>query len=269
VIASLERFIYKKLEEGEEVFLDITHLGEEFLLSNLPQELKLAQIYEGVDPLSEPIPIKPSAHYTIGGIDVDREGKTSLPSLFAIGECANAKFHGANRLGGNSLLEVIFFGLKVGEIAGEEDKRVEKREFEQTRKDTQFIQALFNFPNRIDFWERSEFLSKVLYHNCGIVRDEERLKGSLSLIRQHQRELAFMGVKDKSTTYNTELIKFLEYGNMLELSEALVVSALSRKESRGSHFRSDFPKQQEEFKAHSVIYKKEDVLHLDYRKITK
>ncbi|NPA03698.1 MAG: FAD-dependent oxidoreductase [Epsilonproteobacteria bacterium] len=261
----LSREIYKKLEEGDKVFLDITHLGEEFLLSNLPQEIKLAHIYEGVDPLKEPIPIKPAAHYTIGGIDVDKELNTSIKSLYAVGECANTKFHGANRLGGNSLLEVIFFGKEAALKAGEEENVI-KSGYEQLQRDEKFINALFNFPNKIDFWERGEFLSKVLYHNCGIIREEENLKGVLSLIRQQQRELKFMGLKDKSRVYNSELVRFLEYGNMLELSEALVISALSRKESRGAHFRKDYPNLKEEFSAHSVIFKKEDVLHLEFKK---
>ncbi|MRI57985.1 MAG: succinate dehydrogenase [Epsilonproteobacteria bacterium] len=261
----LARAIYEELEKGLEVFLDITHLGEEFIEKNLPQERKLAILYEGVDPVCKPVPIKPAAHYTMGGIDVDRDLQTSIEGLYAVGECSNAKLHGANRLGGNSLLEVVVLGKRAAQKALDGGMEPQESEYERTRMDRQFIHTLFGLPNKIDFMERREFLSKIMYRNCGVVREEAGLKGVLSVIRQHQRELAFMGIKDRSQLYNSELVQFLEYGNLLELSEAVLVGAIQRKESRGAHFRKDFPNTDDRnYLAHTLFWKEDGVLCADF-----
>ncbi len=263
----LARAIWAKLEEGDEVYLDMRGLGEEVLMRELPQERKLARIYEGIDPLQDPVPIRPAAHYSMGGIDVDMDGKTTIKGLFACGECANAKLHGANRLGGNSLLETVVLGRRTGESASGSRNEVEEKTYERTRIDSDFVRAVFGLPNQIDFMERQEFLSKVLYNNAGIVREELAMKGVLSVIRQHQRELAFMGIRDKSPLYNTELVRFIEYGNIIELAEAMVVAALQRNESRGAHYRKDHPEPKEHFKAHSHVWKEDGVLCADFKEV--
>jgi len=248
--------------------LDITHLGEEFIQKNLPQERRLAMIYEGIDPACEPIPVKPAAHYTMGGIDVDMDLRTSIKGLYAVGECSNAKLHGANRLGGNSLLEIVVLGKRAGETATKYLAEPDQKEYERTTMDKEFIRSVFGLPNQIDFMERRDFLSKIMYRNCGVVREEMNLKGVLSVIRQHQRELAFMGVRDKSPLYNSELVQFLEYGNVLELSEAILVGAIQRNESRGAHFRIDYPKRDDEnYLAHTLFWKEDGVLCADFEPI--
>ncbi len=260
----LSRAIYEQIEMGNQVYLDITHLGEKFIQENLPQERKLAIIYEGVDPVKEPIPVKPVAHYTMGGIDVDENLETSVKNLFAVGECANAKVHGANRLGGNSLLEIVVFGKKAAIAASAVEERVDEVEYERTKIDRGFVAATFNLPNSIDFYERREFLQKVLYRNAGVVREELALKGVLSVIRQHQRELSFMGIKDKSPLYNTNLVEFIEYGNMIELAEAAVVAMTQRKESRGAHYRKDYPTSEDAYRTHLLVWKEDGVLCADF-----
>lgn len=264
----LSRAIYEEMEKGLEIFLDITHLGEEFIEKELPQERKLAILYEGIDPVKEPIPIKPVAHYTMGGIDVDKDLQTNIKNLFAVGECSNSKLHGANRLGGNSLLEVVVLGRRAGQRAAAINDRVEDRRYERTDIDEGFIKAAFNLPNQIDFFERGSFLSRVLYRNAGVLRDELGLKGVLSVIRQHQKELAFMGIKDKSPIYNKNLTDFLEYGNMIELAEAALVGMIQRCESRGAHFRKDYPKRDDEkFLAHTLFWKEDGVLCAEFKEI--
>jgi len=266
----IARAIYKQIDEGNEVFLDIRHLGEKFIEENLPQERKLAIIYEGVDPVKDLIPIKPAAHYTMGGIDVNKDLKTSIDGLFAVGECANSKLHGANRLGGNSLLEIIVLGLLAGENAVKlaQKREVEKRIYEKTINDANFIKAVFNFPNKIDFYEKREFLSKIFYRNAGVFREEMGLKGVLNVVRQMQRELTFMGIKDKSSLYNSNLIEFIEFANLVELSEIILVSAISRNESRGAHYRADYPNPDDEkFLAHTLTWKEDGVLCADFEKI--
>ena len=256
--------IWEQLESGEEVFLDIRHLGEAFVEENLPQERKLAKLYEGIDPVTDLIPIKPVAHYTMGGIDVDHMHCTKVKGLYAAGECANSKVHGANRLGGNSLLETIVFGREAGENAAAFARQhgdVNPRNSEQFEKDRSFVAAIPHFTNQIDFYEKRDFLGKIFYRNVGIVRNEMGLKGVLSVIRQMQKELPFMGIADKSREYNTNLIEFIEFGNMVELAEAILVCAISRKESRGAHQREDHPREEKSYDGvHSLSWKHDGTL---------
>ncbi len=245
--------------------MDIRHLGEAFIEENLPQERKLARLYEGVDPVCDLIPIKPVAHYTMGGIDVDRDHMTKVEGLFACGECANAKVHGANRLGGNSLLETVVFGREAGENAAAFARRngeISPASSGQFEKDRNFVAAIPRFTNQIDFYEKRDFLGKIFYRNVGILRNEMGLKGVLSVIRQMQKELPFMGIADKSREYNTNLTEFIEFGNMVELAEAMLVGAIGRNESRGAHQREDFPEEDDgKFGGvHSLAWKENGVL---------
>ncbi len=261
------RAILEEMEKGEDVFLDIRHLGEAFIDAELPQERKLARLYENVDPVYDLIPIKPVAHYTMGGIEVDETSQTKLKGLFAVGECANHKVHGANRLGGNSLLELIVFGIQAGENAAKYakkfDKSIDTTLALQSAKN--FIKGVKYFTNQIDFYQKREFLGNIFYNNAGIQRDEMGLKAVLGAVRQIQKEIPFMGPRDKSNIYNTNLVEFIEFGNMVELSEIILVCAISRNESRGAHFRSDIPQANDmAYKAHTITWKEESVLCADF-----
>ncbi|MBU0719981.1 FAD-dependent oxidoreductase [bacterium] len=261
------RAINDQIESGEEVFLDIRHLGEQFIDEELPQERKLAKLYENIDPVHDLIPIKPVAHYTMGGIEVDKNSQTRLKGLFACGECANHKVHGANRLGGNSLLELIVFGKQAGEKGAEYAKSFDKKidSKEQTKSANNFVTGIKYFTNQIDFYQKHAFMGNIFYNNAGIKRDEMGLKAVLGAIRQIQKELPFMGPKDKSKVYNTNLVEFIEFGNMVELSEIILVCAISRNESRGAHYRSDIPRENDmAFKAHTITWKEDSVLCADF-----
>ncbi len=262
--------IWEQIESGEEVFLDIRDLGEAFIEENLPQERKLAVLYEGVDPVKEPIPIKPVAHYTMGGIDVGSDHMTSVEGLFAVGECANSYVHGANRLGGNSLLETVVFGKEAGRRAADfavKNGALPTASSAQFEKDRGFVEAIPHFSNQIDFYEKREFMGKIFYRNVGIARSEMGLKGVLSVIRQMQKELPFMGIADKSREFNTNLTEFIEFGNMVELAEIVLVAAIGRDESRGAHQREDFPAENDEKFAgvHSIAWKEQGVLCNEFK----
>lgn len=261
------RAIYEEIEHGSgEVYLDIRHLGEDFINTELPQERKLAKLYEGVDPVSELIPIKPAAHYSMGGIAVDETSMSSLSGLFACGECANHNVHGANRLGGNSLLELIVFGKEAGTNAANYAKANRYTcNLEQLQKDKNFIEGIKHFSKQIDFYEKRTMLGNIFYNNLGIIREDMAMKAVLGAIRQMQKELPFMGPKDTSTIYNTNLVEFVEFGNMLELSEIITVGAISRNESRGAHSRSDAPKRLDNvFGAHTLTWQEDGVLCADF-----
>ena len=246
----VSRAIYEQLSMGEEVFLDLRHLGKDFLTKEFPQELKLASLYENVDPLTELIPIKPSAHYTMGGVDVDANTQSSLQGLFCVGECANHHVHGANRLGGNSLLELIVFAKIAGEKAV-----VLAQESQHTLRDESYTLE-YNTQNiEINFYDVMQELGDKLYKSAGILRDANSLETLLEDIQTYKKQLPKMGVTDSSRVYNTNVVEFLEFQNMLLLSELVAQSALFREESRGAHFRSDMPEESEDFQSVTLVQK--------------
>ncbi|AXH13689.1 succinate dehydrogenase [Malaciobacter mytili LMG 24559] len=264
------RAIYEKVQNDEEVFLDLRHLDEKVLNEVIPQEKRVAKEFLNIDIKKELLPISPAAHYSMGGILTNSKGETTLSNLFACGECAQSGIHGANRLGGNSLLELITFGRKVAKNAIETALKEETKEYKTSKQylnDKAFIKEVYNFPNRINFYDRKEFMGKILFKNVGIFRTDLNMKAVLSSLRQWQKEFNFMGIMDKSTYYNKNLVEFIEFGNMLELAEVLVVSAISRCESRGSHYRIDYPTQNNYFEKNSIAYKIDGILAVDFEEV--
>ena len=231
----VSRAIDAEIKKGEEVFLDIRHLGEEFIDEGLPQERKLAKLYENVDPVHDLIPIKPVAHYTMGGIAVDNNSQSSLEGLYACGECSNHRVHGANRLGGNSLLEIVVFGREAGENAAKRAQAMEAHASASAKDD--FLAQ--EFSNELNFYELRERLGDILYNKVGIVRREHELQAALEFVQECQKNLPKMGAQDKSLRYNTNLTEFLEFRNMLDVSESVICGALARKESVGAHFMAE------------------------------
>ncbi len=251
------RAIFEQLKKGEEVFLDLRHLREEKLMTLLPQEVALCKLHEGVDPVSELVPIKPVTHYTMGGIDVDYALEVNgIKGCFAVGECANAKVHGANRLGGNSLLEITALGRFAGENAYKHavyasSKPANSSVLHACQKK---IEALFDKEAPIDFYAHRKALGKHFYENVGIVRNEEGLTQALEEVVATQVALKKMGIRDRSKTNNQNLVEFLEFENTLMLAPAIISTALARKESRGAHYRSDYPQSDDtRFKKHIVL----------------
>jgi len=227
----VSRALDAEIKKGEEIFLDIRHLGEEFINEGLPQERKLAKLYENVDPVHDLIPIKPVAHYTMGGIEVDNNSQTNLEGLYACGECSNHRVHGANRLGGNSLLEIVVFGKEAGVNAAKRAKSMESHATGSAKDD--FLEQ--EFSHEVDFYELREMMGDLLYNKVGIVRCERELREAAAFIEETKKNLLRMGAKDKAQRYNTNLAEFLEFRNMLDVAEVVVSSALSRKESVGAH----------------------------------
>ena len=262
----VSKAIDDEIAKGEDIFLDIRHLGLEFIEKELPQEAKLAKLYENIDPTCELIPIKPAAHYTMGGIDVDENSSTCIAGLYAVGECANHRVHGANRLGGNSLLELVVFGRQAGKNAAEHAKSSDKSLDLQERKIVlqEQITEIKEYTNEINFYEKQKFLGDLFYKNVGIKRDKTALQNVLNEVQEMKNILPKMGLDDKTKIYNTNLIEFLEFKNMLDLAELIIISAINRQESRGAHFRVDFPTADDEkFKSHSIIDKNGAICYED------
>ena len=228
------RAINTEIEKGEEVFLDIRHLGEAFIDEELPQERKLAKLYENIDPVHDLIPIKPVAHYTMGGIEVDASGSTCIKGLYAVGECANQGLHGGNRLGGNSLLEIVVFGKHAGENAAAyalNNSPVVISKTKEVTKDERKVER--------DFYIAKEELASLFYKNVGIVRSEKELLEADAKIKEIQAQLPLMGAVDTSKVYNTNKQDFLEFKNILSICEQVVRNAIDTKVSCGAHYRVD------------------------------
>ncbi len=251
------RAIFKEFQEDKEVFLDVRHLGEEKLMELLPQEVALCKLHEHVDPAKELIPIKPVAHYSMGGIDVDYALEvTGIKGCFAVGECSNAKVHGANRLGGNSLLEITAFGKFAGENAYKHavyasNKKADDKQLQQDKKE---IEAIYKKENTLNFYEKRESLGKLFYEKVGIVRDNVNLTKAMEEVIAMQVMQKKMGLSDKNRENNTNLVEYLEFQNALLLAPAIISAAIARDESRGAHYKVDFETQDDEkFKQHIVL----------------
>jgi len=251
------RAIFEQFQNDKEVFLDVRHLGVEKLMELLPQEVALCKLHEHVDPATELIPIKPVAHYSMGGIDVDYALEVNgIKGCFAVGECSNAKVHGANRLGGNSLLEITAFGKFAGENAYKQAVYASNKKADDTQlqNDKKEIEALYTKENSLNFYEQREILGKLFYEKVGIVRNNVQLTEAMKDVITMQVMAKKMGLSDKNFTNNTNLIDYLEFQNALLLAPTIISAAIARDESRGAHYKVGFEAQNDEkFKQHIVL----------------
>jgi succinate dehydrogenase / fumarate reductase flavoprotein subunit len=237
------------------VFLDVRHLGKRLILERLPQIRQLAMDFEGVDPIDEPIPVRPTCHYTMGGIRTDKLGQSiALKGLFAAGEAACVSVHGANRLGANSLLETIVFGKITGKDMVDFVKNREGKDGVATdsthavAKVSARIAALKGRPKEGGVRQSTirETLVNEMQENCSVFRDEARLSKAWAAIKQAKDGLSKLYVDDKSDAFNTDVITALELENLVLMAEGTVATAIERKESRGAHSRTDFPTRDDE-----------------------
>jgi fumarate reductase flavoprotein subunit len=243
---------------GAYVHLDLTHLGEEKIDKRLPMVRELAKIYIGVDPVHEPIPIRPVVHYMMGGVDTDITAGTSLPGLYAAGEVASASLNGANRLGSNSLTECLVFGTSAGRNAvefakgssgGSEDALKRQGEEEAAR-----VEALRGRRKGGEKLARIRTeLNRTMESGCGVYRDRESMDDTIRTVAELKGRYADIGLQDSSKVFNTELIAALELGAMLDVAEAVANSAAPRRESRGAHTRKDAPNRDDQNFLHHTL----------------
>jgi fumarate reductase flavoprotein subunit len=245
---------------GEYVHLDLRHLGEEKIVARLPMVREISKIYIGVDPVHEPIPIRPVVHYMMGGIDTDITAATSLPGLYAAGEVACASLNGSNRLGSNSLTECLVFGASAGRNAmafakgsseGSEDALRREGEEEAAR-----IVALRGKQKGGEKLSRIRAdLHQTMESGCGVYRVQETMDETARTVAQLRGRYADIALEDSSTVFNTELVAALEMGNMLDVAEAVANSAASRNESRGAHTLRDVPNRDDQnFLYHTLCH---------------
>jgi succinate dehydrogenase / fumarate reductase flavoprotein subunit len=245
------------------LYLDITHLSPEVIDAKLPDITEFARTYLGVEPYTEPVPVLPTAHYAMGGIptnvkaEVLQDNTTVVPGLYAAGECACVSVHGSNRLGTNSLLDINVFGKRAGDNAVEYVKTAEFVDLPEDAAD--FVKGLIDQVRNATGTERIATLRRELQEsmdtNAQVFRTEETLTSVTETIEELRERYKNISVQDKGKRFNTDLLEAIELGFLLDLAEVVVYSARSRTESRGGHFREDFPKRDDEkWLVHTMAY---------------
>ncbi|UHM92601.1 fumarate reductase (quinol) flavoprotein subunit [Rahnella victoriana] len=229
---------------GDVVYLDLRHLGEKKLRERLPFICELAKAYVGVDPITDPIPVRPTAHYTMGGIETDAQCETRIKGLFAVGECSSVGLHGANRLGSNSLAELVVFGRMAGEKAAER-----AAEAKDTSNSAALDAQVRDIENRLaalmaqegdESWAaiRDE-MGLAMEEGCGIYRTTELMQKTIDKLAELKERFKRVKIQDTSSVFNTDLLYTIELGHGLEVAECMAHSAINRRESRGAHQRLD------------------------------
>jgi succinate dehydrogenase / fumarate reductase flavoprotein subunit len=278
------RAIYQEIREGRGidgknyVHLDLTHLGKEVLDKKLPDITEFVRTYLGLEPLKELVPIQPTAHYAMGGIptDVDArvvidEKNTPLPGFYAAGEVACVSVHGANRLGTNSLVDILVFGRRGGRHAAKFVKEndwtpLPAKADEQARA---LVSELKNSHGKERPADIRDALQDEMMDKASVFREAKGLAAMREKLRELRERHQQVRIGDQSARYNTELLEVIELGGLLDLAEVLVESALARQESRGAHFREDFPKRDDpNWLKHTLAYKGERGIEFKYKPVT-
>jgi len=283
----VSRCIYTEFREGrgikgddgtEYVHLDLTHLGKEVIDKKLPDVTGFARTYLGVEPIKEPIPIQPTAHYIMGGIPTDLNGQVRanhkdklVTGFYAAGECACVSVHGANRLGTNSLLDIIVFGRRAGKAMTE---FIRDNDFAPLPKDAdkavrEKIERITKSTGKESMVELRQKLQDEMMDKCSVFRDEKGLQAVRETVRELKARYQNIHIDDHTRTFNTDLLDAIELGYLLDNAEIMVEGALARKESRGAHYREGHAKRDDaNWLKHTFAYKTEKGVKLEYRPVT-
>ncbi len=280
----ISRAMYLEVREGRGIggkdylYLDVRHLGRQLIEEKLPDITDFARIYQGVEPLTQPVPVQPTAHYAMGGIPTTIEAEVIanrknkvLPGLYAAGECACVSVHGANRLGTNSLVDLLVFGQRAGRAMtrfcrGTAVPEVPRDAHEPVLAELEALRARpeGESPARI----RGE-LAAAMMDDCGVFRTEAGLRRLVPKLRELQERYGRVRVQDRGMVFNTDLLETRELGYLLDCAEATVHSALARTESRGAHFREDHPERNDaDWLQHTLAYRAEGGPRLAYKPVT-
>jgi len=254
--------------EGGYVELTLTHLGAERIRSRLPGIRDISIDFAGIDPIDQPIPVQPGQHYSMGGIAVDIACRTGVWGLLSAGESACVSVHGANRLGGNSLLETLVFGKIAGKTAsemklqrGQEDQHMTVALKEEQRR----IESVMGGKDPSSVPSIRTQLKELMTRSFGIFRESQTMKSGLERLRELSILYKGISVSDTEKDFNQAVVRYNELGSMLVVANAVAIGALAREESRGSHFRTDFPKRDDSrFLKHSVTSMVDGELNLSY-----
>ncbi|MFE2264071.1 succinate dehydrogenase flavoprotein subunit [Streptomyces griseosporeus] len=267
--------------EGDHVYLDLTHLPPEQLDAKLPDITEFARTYLGIEPYTDPIPIQPTAHYAMGGIPTNVQGEvladntTVVPGLYAAGEVACVSVHGANRLGTNSLLDINVFGKRAGIAAAEYSQKADYVDLPDNPAEfvVSQIERLRGSTGSERVADLRRELQETMDANVMVFRTEQTIKTAVEKIAELKERYKNVAIQDKGKRFNTDLLEAIELGNLLDLAEVMAVSALARKESRGGHYREDYPNRDDvNFMRHTMAYREvgadgSETVRLDYKPV--
>jgi len=280
----VSRAIYQEIKEGrgidgkDYVFLDVRHLDRAVIEEKLPDVTEFARIYLGVEPTTEPVPIQPTAHYAMGGIPTDVEGQvvtgpdeTPVAGLYAAGECACVSVHGANRLGTNSLLDIVVFGRRGGRHMAEYAAGADHPALpERPERDTaEMIRGMLEGTGSDSVADIRAELQEQMFDLAGVVRNEEGLRKMQDILGGLRERYGRVAVMDKGKVFNTDVMEAIELGFLLDCADTLVAAALARDESRGAHYREDHPlRDDDHWLKHSLAYQEPDgTVRLEYKDV--
>jgi succinate dehydrogenase / fumarate reductase flavoprotein subunit len=266
-----------EIDEGRgvngNVLLDLRHLGADRILERLHGTRELSMVFAGVDPIYEPIPVRPGAHYHMGGVDTDVWGRTSVEGLYAAGECACVSVHGANRLGGNALMETITYGKRAGYHAADwalSHTTVEIPPSTETDAERE-LKALLDRTDGERPWKIRDELAQTMHENFGVFRREDQMQKQGEIVAGLRERYERVVVDDKGEVFNNDLTQALELGFLLDLADSMIVAGIARKESRGAHARpDDYPNRDDEnYLKHTLVTLADDGRpQLDWRPVT-
>ena len=254
------------------IFLDLRHLGAERIIERLPGSRELAMTYAAVDPIYDPIPVRPGAHYHMGGVETDNDGATEMPGLFAAGEVACVSVHGSNRLGGNSLMETITIGRRAGRAAAEAALAAgapppvpDSVERDAERE----VEALIARQGTERPWQVRDELGSSMLENFGVFRQGDKMEAQLEILAGLRDRYETVYVEDKGEVFNSDLVQMIELGYLLDLASVMLTAGLARQESRGAHSRPyDYPDRDDEnFLKHSISRWRDGGPELTYKEV--
>ncbi len=281
----VSRAIYQEIKEGrgdgpngDFVYLDLTHLPAALIEEKLPDITEFARVYLEVEPTTEQVPIQPTAHYAMGGIPTDVDGRvvtgpeeTPVPGLYAAGECACVSVHGANRLGTNSLLDIIVFGRRAGAHAAEFSNAATMADVpaDAASRTLDMLDGLLTRERGESSADIRTQLQDEMFDKAFVVRSEEGLASMETSLQDLRERYDVLGVQDKGSVYNTDLMETVELGYLLDCAEAMVHAARARTESRGAHFREDHPLRDDvDWLKHTLSYRNQDgSIHQEYKPV--
>ena len=281
----VSRSIYQEIKEGrgagpngDYVYLDLTHLDPKVIEEKLPDITEFARVYLKVEPTTELVPIQPTAHYAMGGIPTDVDGRvvtghgeTPVPGLYAAGECACVSVHGGNRLGTNSLLDIVVFGRRGGAHMAEHAREVDlaAAPLDPARRTLDLLDGFLTRDRIESIADIRKELQDMMFDEAFVVRTRESLDRAATVLADLRTRYDRLGVQDKGSVYNTDLMETVELGFLLDCADTLVASAQARTESRGAHFRQDHPLRDDaNWLQHSLATLTEDgAIRLDYKPV--
>jgi succinate dehydrogenase / fumarate reductase flavoprotein subunit len=254
------------------IYLDMRHLGAEKIIDRLPGSRELSMTFAGVDPIYDPVPVRPGAHYHMGGVETDNDGATELAGLYAAGEVACVSVHGANRLGGNSLMETITFGRRSGRAAAEHALSTPAGSVAASARDDaeRELKQILDVREGERPWQIRNDLGDSMFENFGVFRREDQMTTQLGILDDlDERYRRGVVIEDKGEIFNSDLTQAIELGAMIELAQCMIQAGLARKESRGAHARPfDFPTRDDEnFMKHSISRWVDGAPELSYKEV--